>query len=69
MKTNALFYGDNLVWLRDHRYFPDESVDLIYLDPPFNSKTDYNMLFNEPGERDKSQAQICCSKIRFFSLA
>ena len=58
MKTNALFYGDNLVWLRDHRYFPDESVDLIYLDPPFNSKADYNLIFNEPGKLDKSQAQI-----------
>lgn len=58
MKTNALFYGDNLVWLRDHKYFPDESVDLIYLDPPFNSKADYNLIFNEPGKLDKSQAQI-----------
>ena len=57
MKTNALYYGDNLVWLRDHKHFPDESVDLIYLDPPFNSKSDYNLLFNEPGG-DKSQAQI-----------
>jgi adenine specific DNA methylase Mod len=57
-KSNALFYGDNLVWLRDHKYFPDESVDLIYLDPPFNSKADYNLIFNEPGKLDKSQAQI-----------
>jgi len=57
MKTNALYYGDNLAWLRDHKYFPDESVDLIYLDPPFNSKTDYNLIFNEPGG-DDSQAQI-----------
>jgi len=58
MKSNALFYGDNLVWLRDRKYFPDESVDLIYLDPPFNSKADYNVLFNEPGKGGKSQAQI-----------
>jgi len=58
MKTNALFYGDNLVWLKDHNYFPNESVDLIYLDPPFNSKADYNLIFNEPGKIDKSQAQI-----------
>ena len=35
MKTNVLYYGDNLHILRD--YIPDESVDLIYLDPPFNS--------------------------------
>lgn len=58
MNTNTLYYGDNLVWLRDHKYFPDESVDLIYLDPPFNSKADYNVLFNEPGKGGKSQAQI-----------
>ena len=35
---NALFYGDNLHVLRDHSHFPNEFVDLIYLDPPFNSK-------------------------------
>jgi hypothetical protein len=34
--TNTLFYGDNLPILRE--YLPDESVDLIYLDPPFNSQ-------------------------------
>ena len=56
--SNALFYGDNLVWLRDHEYFPHNSVDLIYLDPPFNSKANYNVLFHEPGKVDKSQAQI-----------
>jgi len=56
--SNALFYGDNLVWLKDHKYFPDESVDFIYLDPPFNSKADYNLIFNEPGKLNKSQAQI-----------
>ncbi|MDD4877262.1 MAG: site-specific DNA-methyltransferase, partial [Dehalococcoidales bacterium] len=56
--TNALFYGDNLIWLRDRKYFPDESVDLIYLDPPFNSKADYNVMFNETAKGDKSQAQI-----------
>lgn len=54
---NALFYGDNLVRLRDRKYFPDESVDLIYLDPPFNSNADYNVIFNEPSG-EKSQAQI-----------
>jgi len=58
MDTNVLYYGDNLVWLRDRKYFTDESVDLIYLDPPFNSKADYNVLFSEPGKVDKSQAQI-----------
>ena len=37
---NTLFYGDNLDVLREH--IKDESVDLVYLDPPFNSKRDYN---------------------------
>ncbi|RJX19845.1 MAG: site-specific DNA-methyltransferase [Ammonifex sp.] len=42
---NKLYYGDNLEILR--KYIPDESVDLIYLDPPFNSKATYNVLFSE----------------------
>jgi len=42
---NVLYYGDNLGILRDH--IPDESVDLIYLDPPFNSRRSYNVLFRE----------------------
>lgn len=50
-----LYYGDNLDVLRNH--IPDESVDLIYLDPPFNSKADYNVLFREPGG-SPSEAQI-----------
>ncbi|GAI13357.1 unnamed protein product, partial [marine sediment metagenome] len=57
LKTNVLYYGDNLVWLRDHDYFPNEFVDLIYLDPPFNSNADYNVIFNEPGG-EQSQAQV-----------
>jgi len=55
---NKLYYGDNLIWLRDHDRFPNESVDLIYLDPPFNSKSDYNVIFTENGGEKKSQAQI-----------
>ena len=51
MTQNTLYYGDNLDILR--RYVPDESVDLVYLDPPFNSKATYNVLF---GEQDGSQA-------------
>lgn len=54
---NALYFGDNLEWLRDRDHFPDESVDLIYLDPPFNSKADYNKIFSEPGGL-QSRAQI-----------
>ncbi len=42
---NKLFFGDNLDIMRE--YIPDESVDLIYLDPPFNSKATYNVLFQE----------------------
>jgi DNA modification methylase len=41
---NLLCYGDNLEFLKD---FPDEAVDLIYLDPPFNSQQSYNVLFRE----------------------
>src|SRR5512139_2686846 len=42
---NTLFYGDNLPILRE--YIPDESIDLIYLDPPFNSNRSYNLLFKD----------------------
>ncbi len=45
---NRLLFGDNLGWLRDTEQFPNESVDLIYLDPPFNSKRHYNLLFKTP---------------------
>ena len=55
MDTNVLYYGDNLEILR--KYIPDESIDLIYLDPPFNSKATYNVLFKEPTGKP-SQAQI-----------
>jgi 16S rRNA G966 N2-methylase RsmD len=37
LPTNLLYFGDNLYWLRDRDRFPDASVDLVYLDPPFNS--------------------------------
>jgi site-specific DNA-methyltransferase (adenine-specific) len=56
-KLNALYYGDNLKWLRDHDRFPNNSIDLIYLDPPFKSDADYNVIFNEPSG-EQSQAQI-----------
>ncbi len=54
---NTLFYGDNLTLLRDRNYFPDGSVDLVYLDPPFNSNRSYNVLFRDESGRD-SDAQI-----------
>ena len=51
---NKLYYGDNLQVLRE--YIADASVDLIYLDPPFNSRQDYNVLFAEKdGTRSASQ--------------
>jgi 16S rRNA G966 N2-methylase RsmD len=51
---NALFYGDNLAVLREH--MADESVDLVYLDPPFNSNASYNVLFREKsGEESTAQ--------------
>lgn len=51
---NLLYYGDNLDVLRQH--VKDESVDLVYLDPPFKSNADYNVLFAEHGT--KAEAQI-----------
>jgi len=53
--NNALYYGDNLAVLRES--IADESVDLIYLDPPFNSNASYNVLFKAPSG-EQSQAQI-----------
>jgi adenine specific DNA methylase Mod len=51
---NTLYYGDNLQVLRDH--VSDESVDLVYLDPPFNSNASYNVLFKErTGEESPAQ--------------
>jgi site-specific DNA-methyltransferase (adenine-specific) len=54
---NRLLFGDNLGWLRDAREFPDASVDLEYLAPPFNSNADYNVLFRE-ASGEASQAQF-----------
>lgn len=54
-KPSRLFYGDNLHVLREH--VPSASVDLVYLDPPFNSNRSYNVLFKEKSG-DDSPAQI-----------
>lgn len=54
--SNHLFYGDNLVILRER--IPAESVDLVYLDPPFNSNRSYNVLFkSETGSEAAAQIQ------------
>jgi 16S rRNA G966 N2-methylase RsmD len=55
MADNQLYYGDNLEILR--RYVKDETIDLVYLDPPFKSNQDYNVLFAEQGGA-RSAAQI-----------
>ena len=52
---NKLYFGDTLKILRDH--VSDASVDLIYLDPPFNSSATYNVLFKEKSG-EESAAQI-----------
>ena len=58
MEDNTLYYGDNLDILK--RNIKDETIDLVYLDPPFKSNQNYNVLFKE---KDGSQA---ASQIRAF---
>lgn len=55
MSQNVLYYGDNLDVMRAH--IGDESVDLVYLDPPWSSARDYNVLFKQ-AKKDENQAQI-----------
>jgi DNA modification methylase len=55
VQTNVLYYGDNLDILR--KFVPDGSVDLVYLDPPFNSNRDFNVIFKDESGR-KSDAQL-----------
>ena len=55
LNMNTLYYGDNLDILK--RYVKDETVDLVYLDPPFNSSQNYNVLFQER-DGTRSAAQI-----------
>jgi DNA modification methylase len=54
--NSALYYGDNLELLRNRRFVKDESVDLCYIDPPFNSKRRYNYIYNNIGYEDRAQA-------------
>lgn len=54
-KKNTLYYGDNLEVLRKH--IKDETIDLCYIDPPFNSKRNYNQIYNNIGGEDRAQAQ------------
>jgi DNA modification methylase len=55
MNKNLLYYGDNLDVMR--RHIRDETVDLCYIDPPFNSKRNYNQIYNNVGSEDRAQAQ------------
>ena len=55
LATNVLYYGANLDILR--RYLPDASVDLVYLDPPFNSNRDDNVIFRDKSG-NRSDAQL-----------
>ena len=52
---NSLYYGDNLYVLRSK--LRDNTVDLCYIDPPFNSKRNYNQIYNNIGKEDRAQAQ------------
>ncbi|MDR0790430.1 MAG: restriction endonuclease [Bacteroidales bacterium] len=52
---NQLCYGDNLEVLQ--KYIGEETIDLCYIDPPFNSKRDYNQIYNNIGTEDKAQVQ------------
>ncbi len=57
LHPNSLYYGDNLDVLRNRDDFPNDSIDLIYLDPPFNSKRDYNVIYKTPAGHE-SDSQI-----------
>jgi site-specific DNA-methyltransferase (adenine-specific) len=52
---NALYYGDNLDVLRNH--IPDETVDLCYIDPPFNSRRDYNQIYHNARVQERAHAR------------
>ena len=54
-EMNRLYFGDNLDVLREK--IKDESVDLVYLDPPFNSDANYNVLFKHGGHTSQAQAE------------
>jgi len=53
--TNKIYYGDNLDILRN--YIESESIDLCYIDPPFNSKRNYNQIYNKVGDEDRALEQ------------
>lgn len=64
---NQLFYGDNLDVLR--KKIKSETVDLCYIDPPFNSKRNYNQIYNNIGEEDRAQSQAFIDTWKWDDLA
>jgi DNA modification methylase len=54
-RAQRLFYGDNLDVMRNK--IQSESIDLCYIDPPFNSKRNYNQIYNNVGKEDQAQSQ------------
>ena len=64
---NKLFYGDNLEVLQQH--IGDESVDLCYVDPPFNSNRNYNQIYNNIGRDDIAQTQAFVDTWNWGELA
>ena len=55
LESNILYYGDNLEVLR--KYIGSATIDLCYIDPPFNSKRTYNQIYNNIGTEDRAQSQ------------
>jgi DNA modification methylase len=66
-QKNKLYYGDNLEVLRKH--VKDETIDLCYIDPPFNSKRNYNQIYNNIGKEDAAQAQAFVDTWTWNSIA
>jgi len=65
---NALYYGDNLHIIRHH--IGTATVDIVYLDPPFNSKRDYNVLFREKsGEASPAQIEAFTDTWEWYRAA
>ena len=64
---NSLYYGDNLEVLR--KFVKDETVDLCYIDPPFNSKRNYNQIYNNIGGEDRAQSQAFVDTWEWNALA
>jgi site-specific DNA-methyltransferase (adenine-specific) len=64
---NILYYGDNLELL--HRKIKDQTVDLCYIDAPFNSKRNYNQIYNKLGNKDRAQVQAFVDTWAWDTLA